>query len=110
MIICLFLDTSSLYLELDAVDLQARFLSAASSQLKGRVKDRAVIKYHGVGDVDASQLLCKRIHVDANGLGTVWMTGTEECTIKAEGVSVVKYRCSNVRHAQLTGLAKIIRV
>jgi hypothetical protein len=74
------------------------------------VKDTALIKYYGIGDVDASELFCKIVKIDANGLGTVWITGTDECFIKAEGVSIVRYNCHNLNHTQLTGLAKIIPI
>jgi len=74
------------------------------------VNDTALIKYYGIGDVDASELFCKIVNIDANGLGTVWITGTDECLIKAEGVSIVRYNCRNINQTQLTGLAKIIPI
>ena len=107
---CSDLDTSSLVLALDVWQLNALFLSAGSTNLSGRVNDKAAIKYHGIGDVDASRLFCQRVDLYANGLGTVWISGVDECTINAEGVSIVKYRCTHIKSAQLTGLARIIPV
>ncbi|CAF3450868.1 unnamed protein product [Rotaria sp. Silwood1] len=103
-------DTSSLILQLDIFNLDALFLSAGTTKLIGHVNDKAIIKYDGIGDVDASQLFCKFVDIEANGLGTIWITGTEECIIKAEGVSIVRYNCTNIHNPQVTGLAKIIPV
>ncbi|CAF0938146.1 unnamed protein product [Rotaria sp. Silwood1] len=103
-------DTSSLILQLDIFNLDALFLSAGTTKLIGHVNDKAIIKYDGIGDVDASQLFCKFVDIEANGLGTIWITGTEECFIKAEGVSIVRYNCTNIHNPQVTGLAKIIPV
>ncbi|CAF1207898.1 unnamed protein product [Rotaria sordida] len=103
-------DTSSLILQLDVFNLDALFLSAGTTKLNGHVKDKGIIKYMGIGNVDASQLFCKFIDVEANGLGTIWITGTDECIIKAEGVSIVRYNCSNINYTQLAGLAKIISI
>jgi hypothetical protein len=92
------------------INLDALFLSAGTTKLIGHVKDTARIKYNGIGDVDASQLFCKVVDIDADGLGTVWIMGTDECNIKAKGVSIIRYNCSNINHIQLTGLAKIIPI
>jgi hypothetical protein len=101
------LGTSSLILQLNVPNLDALFLSAGTTNLIGHVKDKAIIKYNGIGDVDASQLFCKRVNIASNGLGTVWITGVDECIMKAEGVSIVRYNYSHINHTQLTGLAKI---
>lgn len=74
------------------------------------MNDKAIIKYYGTGNVDASQLFCKFIDVNANGLGTIWITGTDECMIKAEGLSIVRYNCFNISDTQSTDLAKILPV
>ncbi|CAF4313739.1 unnamed protein product, partial [Rotaria sp. Silwood2] len=81
-------DTSSLILQLDIFNIDALFLSAGTTKLMGHVKDKGIIKYDGIGNVDASQLFCKFIDIEANGLGTIWITGTDQCNIKAEGVSI----------------------
>jgi hypothetical protein len=104
------LDTSSINLEIDVPNLDAILLSAGTTELMGHVKDKAIIKYNGVGNVDASQLYCKHVDIEADGLGTVWITGTDECNIKAEGVSVVRYYCPNITHIQSTGLAEVISI
>jgi hypothetical protein len=104
------LDTSSLILPLNVSDLDALFLSAGTTKLFGHVTNTALIKYHGIGDVDASQLFCKVVDIAANGLGTIWITGTDTCLIKAEGVSIVRYNCYHINHTQLTDLAQIIPI
>ncbi|CAF2682769.1 unnamed protein product [Rotaria sp. Silwood2] len=71
-------DTSSLILQLDIFNIDALFLSAGTTKLMGHVKDKGIIKYDGIGNVDASQLFCKFIDIEANGLGTIWITGTDQ--------------------------------
>ncbi|CAF0996911.1 unnamed protein product [Rotaria magnacalcarata] len=101
-------DTSNLILQLEVLNLDAMFLSAGTTQLTGHVKGKSIIKYFGIGNVDASELYCKFVDVEANGLGTISVSGTQGCNIKAEGVSTVKYNCSNTHNIQLSGLAKLI--
>ncbi|CAF1350851.1 unnamed protein product [Adineta steineri] len=103
-------DTTNLILQLDVFDLDALFLSAETTKLIGHVKHKARIRYHGIGDVDAFYLICKFIDLTANALGTIWITGTMECVIKAEGISIVRYNCSNINHIQSIDLAQIISI
>lgn len=85
-------------------------MSAGNTKLTGQVKQTGIFKYNGVGNVDASQLACKFVDVEANGLGTIWVKGTDRCIIKAKGVSIVKYNCSTTSQVQVTDLAKVIPV
>ncbi|UJR30780.1 hypothetical protein I4U23_018300 [Adineta vaga] len=84
-------DTSNVILQLNVPHFDALFLSAGVTELIGLVQDTANIRYYGIGDVDISQLFCKSINITANGLGTIWMTGIDECVIKAEGINIVRY-------------------
>ncbi|CAF3407759.1 unnamed protein product [Rotaria socialis] len=103
-------DTSNLILELYVLNLDAMFLSAGTTTLMGYVQNKGIIKYFGIGNVDASQLYCKFVDIEANGLGTISVSGTQGCNIRVQGVSTVKYNCSNTHTIQLFGLAKLIPV
>lgn len=89
-------------------NLNVLFLSAGTTKLIGSVTNTTLIKYYGIGDVDASKLFSKFVDIDANGLGTVWITSTNTCRIRAKGVSTIRHHCAKINSTELTGLAKSI--
>lgn len=93
---------------MDAFNLHTLFLSAGTTELIGSVKNTTIIKYYGIGDVDASELFSKYVDIDANGFGTVWITGIDTCQIRAKGVNVIRHNCAQISSTELIGLAKSI--
>lgn len=101
-------DTSGFNLCVDVNQLTIIYRSTDDSVVRGKVRLQTEINYNGIGNLDAFQLLSRSIKLDANGLGTVMVTGIEQCFIEARALAVVQQRCFKERKFTRKDLAKII--
>lgn len=104
--------TANVALQLDVGEFEAYLFGTGNSRFWGHARERTTINSKGVGDVNAVNLLTKKVKVDSSGVSTVRVAATEDAEIEVTGVSTVYYRLpagKKPSRATFTGLGHIIR-
>jgi len=105
--------TANVALQLDFEEFEASLSGTGNSRLWGRIRDKATIEVKGVGDVNALNLVTKRVFVESSGVSTVRVSATDDVQIEVTGISTVHYRLPPGKTPSKTistGLGKIIRI
>ena len=103
--------TANVALQLNVNEFEANLSGTGNSRLWGQVRELAIIKAKGVGDVNALNLPAKEVIVIASGVSTVRVAATGDARIEVTGVSTVYYRLPAGKRpskAVSTGLGQIV--
>lgn len=105
--------TANVAMQLDVYQLDIYLSGTGNSRFWGQVRDEMMLESKGVGDVNAMNLLAKKVFVHSAGVSTVRVAATDDVQIEVTGVSTVYYRLLSGKKPTkeiTTGLGQILSV
>ena len=105
--------TANVAMQLDVYRLEIYLSGTGNSRFWGQVRDKMILESKGVGDVNAINLLAKKVYVHSAGVSTVRVAATDDVQVEVTGVSTVYYRLLSGKKPTkeiTTGLGQIISV
>lgn len=105
--------TANIAMYLNVSDFDANLSGTGNSRFWGQVRETANFDSKGVGDVNALNLIAKKVSVSSSGVSTVRVAATDDAEIKVTGVSTVYYRLPAGKQPLIsssTGLGQIIPI
>ena len=105
--------TANVAMQLDVYQLEILLSGTGNSRFWGQVRDQMSLETRGVGDVNAMNLLAKKVSVQSAGVSTVRVAATDDVQIEVTGVSTVYYRLLSGKKPTktiTTGLGQILPV
>ena len=103
--------TANVAMQLNVHEFEVYLSGTGNSRFWGQVRDQLILDTRGVGDVNAINLLAKKVKVNSAGVSTVRVAATDDIQIEVTGVSTVYYRLTNGKKPSrtvTTGLGQII--
>jgi hypothetical protein len=105
--------TANVAMQLNVNELEVYLSGTGNSRLWGQVREQMILETKGIGDVNAINLLAKKVRVNSAGVSTVRIAATDDIRIEVTGVSTVYYRLPTGKKPSkemVTGLGQIISV
>jgi len=105
--------TANVAMQLNVNEFEVYLSGTGNSRFWGQVRKQALFETKGVGDVNAMNLLTKKVKVNSAGVSTVRVAATDDVQIEVTGVSTVYYRLPAGKKPSKTvstGLGQIIPV
>ncbi|CAF1181494.1 unnamed protein product [Didymodactylos carnosus] len=99
--------TGNVNLKLNVPLFEAHVYTTGQHILNGQVQNEATIVYRGVGDIDALNLVTKKMNVNANGVGNIRIMATDEINIDVSGVTTVFYK-GPLNNQKKYGLGRVV--
>ncbi|PSK99275.1 head GIN domain-containing protein [Cecembia rubra] len=99
----------NIVLELDAELLEAKLNFVGNMELKGFSRE-LLIENEGVGNIDASQLICQKVELASSGIGMIAVHAEEELIMNVSGIGSVSYTGNPKQVTEnVSGLGKVNR-
>lgn len=103
--------TANVAIQFDVYQLEILLSGTGNSRFWGQVRDEMSLETRGVGDVNAVNLLAKKVSVYSAGVSTVRIAATDDVQIEVTGVSTIYYRLLSGKRPTKTistGLGQIL--
>jgi len=84
--------TANVAMQLNVNEFEIYLSGTGNSRFWGQVREQMILETKGVGDVNAMNLLAKKVKVNSAGVSTVRIAATDDVQIEVTGVSTVYYR------------------
>ncbi|RZS95211.1 head GIN domain-containing protein [Cecembia calidifontis] len=99
----------NIVLELEAELVEARLNFVGNMELKGFSRE-LLIENEGVGNIDASQLICQKVELASSGIGVISVHAEEELIMNVSGIGAVNYTGNPKQVTEnVSGLGKVNR-
>jgi hypothetical protein len=105
--------TANVAMQLNVNEFEIYLSGTGNSRFWGQVREQMILETKGVGDVNAMNLLAKKVKVISAGVSTVRVAATNDVQIEVTGVSTVYYRLTSGKKPSKeisSGLGQIISV
>jgi hypothetical protein len=105
--------TANVAMQLNVYQLEIYLSGTGNSRFWGQVRDQMILDTKGVGDINAINLLAKKVKVNSAGVSTVRVAASDDIQIEVTGVSTIYYRLLTGKKPSkeiTTGLGQIIPV
>jgi hypothetical protein len=100
-------------LQFDVQHFEAVLSGAGQNRFSGQVRQQAKFDVQGARNVDALNLICRRVSVETSGATRVQVSAIDDIAIDASGVSTVLFRLPAGREpsmASTSGVSRIQRI
>lgn len=99
----------NIVLELEAEKIEAKLNFVGNMELKGASQE-LYLENEGVGNIDASQLICQKVEMYSSGIGMISVHAEEELILNVSGIGAVNYKGNPKQVTEnVSGLGKVSR-
>jgi hypothetical protein len=99
----------NIILELEAERLEAELNFVGNMELKGFARE-LLIDNEGLGNIDASKLICQKVELASSGIGKLAVHAEEELILNVSGIGSVNYTGNPKKVTEkVSGLGKVNR-
>jgi hypothetical protein len=105
--------TANVAMQLNVYQFEIYLSGTGNSRFWGQVREQMILDTKGVGDINAINLLAKKVKVTSAGVSTIRIAASDDVQIEVTGVSTVYYRLLSGKKPSkeiTTGLGQIIPV